>query len=734
MSDQSSNQDKSSVGTLQPPKTLKLDRAADGVATLWFDCPGKVNVLGDATMKELRELIKEIAADNSIKALIITSSKPDTFVSGADLHELLGFESQQAAHALASEGQAVFNNLENLGKPTVTAIHGPCLGGGLEAALCTTRRIATNSPLTIIGLPEVRLGLIPGLGGTQRLPRLIPVKDALEFILDASPTSAEKALALGVIDEIVEDPAQLQVRARSLALELVAGTAKERAAKPAEDPEKLKKLFALMERSVKIRLKGNYPAPLKAIDCVRLSQSTPIAEGLAQEGQYFSELAFGNTSRNLIQFFFSQDFVTRSAARTAERTAKRPLKVLGIVGSGIMGSEISRAATACGLQIRFKTSSKEREKELKERESAHTNITVSADYSVLKDCDIVLEAVIEDPKVKEEVLSQIEKHVSDDCVIATNTSAIELIELGQNLKHPQRFVGTHFFYPVDKMQLVEVASHPSTSNEANARALGLVTTLQKTPINVKDSTGFIVNRLLTSHLLEASRLAETGVPINWIDEAAVQFGLPMGPFTLVDELGIKLGITVAKELYESFGERFLPPRIMRDSDTAGIVGKSLDNGVYIWDESGRKGDFNPKFINMHNLIVSKDKPDEQTIKLLQERMLLPMIDEAARCLEEKVVRKARELDLAMVIGAGFPAFRGGPLRFADQTGIAELLERLQSVYAAMPVSADSFRLETTEGKAAAKQAGAAAGIIRTPSSILLTMNEQGRRFFASGDS
>ena len=699
------------MNTLMTPKTLKIDRSEDGVATLWFDCPGKVNILGDATMQELRELLKEIAADKTIKALIIASAKTDTFVSGADLHELLGFESLQAAHALASEGQAVFNSLENLGKPTVAAINGPCLGGGLEAALCATRRIATDSPLTLIGLPEVRLGLIPGLGGTQRLPRLISVKSALEFILDASPTSAAKALELGIIDEVVPE-ANLLTRARELALQLINGTAADRQVKAEEDPEKNKKLFALMERSVKIRLKGHYPAPVKAIDCVRISQSTALKEGLAKEAEYFSELAFGNTSHNLIQYFFSQDFITRSAARTAERTAKKPIKVLGIVGSGIMGTEIARFATANGLEVRLKTSSKEKETLLKEREAGNKGVKVSADYNVLKDCDVVLEAVIEDPRVKESLLCEIEKYVSEDCVIATNTSSLELIELGQNLKTPQRFVGTHFFYPVDKMQLVEVASHPSTSNETNARALGLVTKLQKTPISVKDSTGFIVNRLLTSHLMEASRLAGEGVPINWIEEASIAFGLPMGPFTLVDELGVMLCITVAKQLFASFGERFTPPNVMKDTDSAGLTGKSSDNGLFIWDASGRKGEFNPKFVQLNKLTISADKPDEATLQLLQDRLLLPMIDEAARCLEEKVVRKARELDLAMIIGAGFPAFRGGPLRYADQTGIAELISRLQKVYELMPIN----------------------GQVRSVSTILTNMNEQGRRFYASGEN
>jgi len=720
LSEQNRNTE-STTGTLTPLQTLKLDRGQDGVATLWFDCPGKVNVLGRGVLEELRRLVKDVAGDTTIKALIITSAKADTYVSGADLHELLAFESQAQAHSLASEGQEVFTAMENLGIPTVCAIDGPCLGGGLESALTATRRIATNSPSTVIGLPEVRLGLIPGLGGTQRLPRLLPVKLALELILESTIMNAEKALELGIIDEVVADPTKLQARARALALELIAGKAAVRKDKPAEDPEKLKKLFALMDRSIKIRLKGHYPAPLAAVECVKASQDLDnIAQGYALEANYFSELALSNKARNLIQFFFSQDFITRSAARTAERTGKKPVKVLGIVGSGIMGTEIARLATSHGLQVRLKTSDKSKEKALKEREADHKNVVVSADYAVLKDCDMVLEAVIEDARIKTALLSEIEKHVADDCVIATNTSAIELIELGQNLKHPQRFVGTHFFYPVDKMQLVEVASHPSTSAESNARALGLVTGLEKTPISVKDSTGFIVNRLLTSHLMEASRLVGNGVPINWIEEAALQFGLPMGPFTLVDELGVKLCITVAKELFESFGERFTPPKVMADSDKAGFIGKSLDNGVFLWDANGKKGDFNPKFIQLHKIVISPEKPDQATLQLIQDQLLLPMVDEAARTLEEKVVRKARELDLAMIIGAGFPPFRGGPLRYADQIGIPQLIERLYKVYGLMPVTAADAAVNS--------------GKVRQPSGILLSMYEQGRRFYASGEN
>lgn len=719
-------------------RDLSVEKEGD-IATLWFDCPGKVNVLGNSTMQELRELLPLLEADHEIKALIIASRKTDTFISGADLHEIMNFQSQDEALALSRDGQKVFNRLAALPYPVVVAIHGPCLGGGLEAALCGSYRIATDSPLTVLGLPEVKLGLIPGLGGTQRLPQLIEVRTALELILTSEIISAAKARELGIVDELVvgaaahsgtesEEIRQLLLEtAKQRAKELISGK-HQRTPGAVEDPAKLKKLFATMERSMKIRLKGHYPAPLKAIEAVKLAvdagegleqkgleQKRPEQKGLeqnglAQEAKSFAELAWDETSGNLIQLFFAQDFISRSAARNAEKAADKKIKHIGIVGSGIMGAEIARLTNQKGLETTIKTSSEERLKELTEQQEhlGLSGVHFTTDLAELKDCDMVIEAVIEDSALKQELLSQLETVVSESCLLVTNTSSMELVELAQELKKPDRFVGLHFFYPVDKMPLVELISHPSTSALSSAKAVSFLTHLEKVPISVKDSPGFLVNRLLTTHLMEASHMLDEGIPINWIEESAVRFGLPMGPFTLVDELGLPLCIDVAKRLHNSFGKRFTPPRCLHQTAAAGLKGK-LSGGCYIW-EDGRKKGLNPEFIRLNNVVVNEEAPSQETIEALQNRLIYVMIDEAARCLEEKVVRKPRELDLALVLGAGFPPFRGGLLRFADsriKNGMGDIVDELLAIYRN---SALNFR---------------------EVSSLLLSMRDSGRRFYSS---
>lgn len=709
------------LATLKHQRDIQVEKLPSGAAFLWFDCAGKANVLGNSAMVELRELIQVIKDDSEIKALIIASKKTDTFVSGADLHEIMSFESFEQAHQLSVDGQLVFNQLADLGKPTVSAINGPCLGGGLEVVLCTDYRIATNADITVIGLPEVRLGLIPGLGGTQRLPRLIPVKDALEFILTSDIVSAQKAHEMGIIDKIVSFDT-LYAEAEKVALALLDGTMPARAAKAEENPDKLKKLFATMERSIQIRLKGNYPAPPKAIEAVKLSTSASLQEGLAREALSFAELASDKTSSNLIQLFFSQDFTARSAARTAEKTAGKAIKKVGVIGSGIMGMDIAKLTANHGIDVIVKTSSQARAEELAANDKTHQQsdavvnnppaiergqIEFTGDLAALAGCDLVVEAVPEDSTLKQKLLAELENHVSDDCILVTNTSALELIELGQELKKPERFVGLHFFYPVDKMPLVEAVSHPSTNNVSNGIALSYVTRLGKVPISVKDSAGFLVNRLLTTHLMEASRLLDEGYPFNWIEDAAVKFGLPMGPFTLVDELGIPLCLSVATKLHNAFGERLTPPVVMKTTSGAGLKGKISGAGCYLWDSNGRKLDINPEFVELAKIKISSEKASDEETAQIQKRLIYVMIDEAARCLEEKVVRKPRELDLALVIGSGFPPFRGGVLRYADSVGIKNLVDDLTEIYT------------TSEPH-------------RQVSNLLRSMSESGRRFYSSG--
>lgn len=691
-----------------------VDIDKDGIVALWFSCEGKANVLGHNSLHHLSEIVTSLKANKNMTGLMMCSDKPDHFVYGADLHEILNFKSFEEAHTLSSEGQKVFNEIENLPVPVVAAIHGPCLGGGLEAALSAKRRIATNDANTIIGLPEVRLGLLPGLGGTQRLPRLIALRAALEFILSSEPVSADRALELCIVDEVV-DKADLYTRARQLVKEMADGTAAVQKVKEAEKPEKAKSLFATMERSLRIKLRGNYPAPLKAVEAVRLSQTEDLLKGLDFEARAFAELAADSTSTNLIQIFFSQDFITRSAERTASRHCPTPPAVIGLVGTGTMATEIIRAAKhhMPAVEFRVKASCAERANQFREHYQDDDKVKVSDSLTVFSDCQLVVEAIVEDTAKKRALLTELEKHVSDDCVIATNTSSLELITLGQDLKKPDRFVGTHFFYPVDKMQLVEVISHPKSSAKATATAISFVTTLKKTPVNVKDSTGFLVNRLLCTHLLESGRLLAEGVPFNWIEDAAVQFGLPMGPFTLLDELGLTLCFSVASELYRTFGERFRTPPLMDAIANGGFTGKASGKGMYVWEDGGRKLHVNEELLKLGDVKISTEKPSAEELEIIQDRLLMPMMDEAARCLEEKVVRKPRELDLALVVGAGFPAFRGGPLRYCDQLGIPEVVARIKKVY------------ELSES-----------GVQRSPCKLLISMAESGngRRFYSSGDS
>jgi 3-hydroxyacyl-CoA dehydrogenase/enoyl-CoA hydratase/3-hydroxybutyryl-CoA epimerase len=693
----------------------------EGIATLWFDSPGNVNSLSSAVLEELKQVV-DLLEENSkcIKVLLLASRKNNQFISGADLHEILSFTTEAQALALSSEGQATFNRLEALPQTVIACIHGTCLGGGLETTLCAKIRLATNHTSTLIGLPEVRLGLIPGLGGTQRLPRLIPVRQALEFILTSETAGAHRAKELGIIDEICgESPDELMARAEEVGRDIINGVTYSQQIKETERPEKLKTVFATMERSIRIRLKGHYPAPIKAIAAVKHSVESDLLTGLDFEAKAFAELAADKRSSNLIQLFFSQDFIVRSAQRSAQKVGATVTK-LGIIGSGTMGLEIAKLALSNGLKVCLKTSSTTRIEELKEYFANHSHIgntdktleemlTITGDYQDLADCDMVLEAILENPELKRQVLTQVESVISQDCVILTNTSSIELLELGQDLKHPERFAGTHFFYPADKMQLVEVINHPSTNQKSQAKALALITSLGKVPVSVKDSNGFLVNRLLTMLLSEAGRMLDEGTPVNWIEDAAIQFGLPMGPFCLIDELGLDLCFSVSRRLHQTLGKRFTSPDSLHEAEKQGLKGKYFKNGFYTWDESGRKGELSPTFLSMKNVKISAEKATENQLQEIQDRLIMPLIDEASRCLEEKVVKKPRELDLALVVGTGFPSFSGGPLRLADSIGIAEVIEKLEQVYRHAPAG-------------------------RTPSRLLQTMLSSGRRFYSTGEN
>jgi 3-hydroxyacyl-CoA dehydrogenase / enoyl-CoA hydratase / 3-hydroxybutyryl-CoA epimerase len=707
---------------IESKKQVILRKRASGVGVVLFDSPGRSNLLTTEVLQELEHALAEVSEDSGIKALMLLSGKHDTFLSGADLHEILRFENRDAAFALSRRGQAVLDRISNLGKPVVVGINGACLGGGLELALACDRRIATTSGATQLGLPEVRLGLIPGLGGTQRLPRLIGVKGALEIILSSEPISAVTAKEMGIVDDVVA-PDELMARLEQEALALLhaqeigARFGYDAAANP-KDPQ----LLNMAERSVRIKTKGHYPAHTRVINVIRDGLANGMETGLQLEAETFADLAVGEVARNLIFLFFTSEFARQSAAAQVKKSGIPEVETVGVIGGGNMGGGIAQLAALSGHKVLVSEMTEERARAAVEQirnrlsqqrpsnsqpesllheAAAAVNHVPSTDG--MAGADLVIEAVFEDLELKGKIFNQLVDNAKDDCVFASNTSSLSLSEIAARVKSPQRVVGLHFFHPVDKMPLIEVINQPDTAPWAMARAMSFVSKLGKVPVLVKDGPGFLVNRLLCCYLAEAGKLAEEKVPMNWIDDAAVAFGMPMGPLALLDEVGLDIAYKVSSMLHERCGDRLAPPAVFQKVEQLGLIGKKAGVGLYLW-EDGRKQSFNPQLIQAASLVVTETKPDPDKITEICDRLVLPMIDEAARCLSEKIVRKPRELDMSMILGIGFPAFRGGPLRYADTRGIPDIVENL-------------IAMQPATG--------------RTVSPLLATMSSTGRRFYSS---
>jgi 3-hydroxyacyl-CoA dehydrogenase/enoyl-CoA hydratase/3-hydroxybutyryl-CoA epimerase len=666
-----------------------------------LDAAGKSNLLSSHVIDEFAEKIQEAKRDPDIKALAIISGKPDTFLSGADLHEIMKFGTSEQAEELSSRGQRVFNSLANIGKPTVAGIHGICLGGGLELVLCCNKRIATDAANTLLGLPEVRLGFVPGLGGTQRLPRLMGVRNSLEIILTGEPVSAVRALELGIIDELCSQDDLLD-HVEKAALDLLQSgkwqSPDEIAPLSELTADKMKSLFAMAERSVRIRTRGNYPAQTQVLEVMKTGLQDGIAAGLELEAKTFAKLSVSDVSKNLVFLFFTTEFARQSAIAQAVKAGTVPVKTIGVIGAGMMGSSIAQLAAQHGFNVLFQSAQEERSKNLSQRakeislrlekgkadpsnkNNAIGTITPVGSDQELAKADLIIEAGSESSEVKSAIFNRLSQIVSPEAVIASNTSSLSISSFKKDLPASLQLVGMHFFHPVDKMPLVEVIAAPDTSKKALAQVTGFLTKVGKTPVSVKDSPCFLVNRLLYCYLVEAARIAVEKIPINWVEEAAIEFGMPMGPMALLDEVGLDIANMVAKALEKAFGERMSAPKELHEALELGMVGKKTGRGIYSWDATGKRLGFDPNLTENLGLIVSTTKVEKELGKALTMRMILPMVDEAARCLEEKVVRRPREIDLCMVMGMGFPPFRGGLLRYADQLGLKNVVSELEILY------------------------------------------------------
>ncbi|CAN5554527.1 hypothetical protein BH10CYA1_BH10CYA1_25370 [soil metagenome] len=592
---------------------LIIRKKKSGVAFLFLDSPGKQNFLTSDVFDELSEAIADIEADPEIKAVVLISGKGDTFVAGADLHEILKYKSVEDGEHLSRRGNKIFSDLAEISKPTVAAINGLCVGGGLELALCCDRRIATNAPITVLGLPEVGHGLIPGLGGTQRLPRLIGATNAIEFILSGDLLTANQALALQIVD-LVESADDLLKRSESLALQLVEIGPRERKKVAQKLPiESLHRLFALYQRSVRLRTKGRYPAQRLVLDVMKKGLISGIDEGSEAEISTFSELAVGAVARNLIFLFFSKELAKQLALKLTQTI-----------------NENQRQA----------------------------------------------EFVIFDPAND---LASVATNLESDTVLGILTSTNLVGEITATIPNNANIVGLQFFHPVDQIRLVELIPHANSSKYAQAQATKFILNSKRLPQIVRDSPGFLLNRIVYAYLQQAARLAESGVPINWLEKSATDFGMPVGPFAALDEIGLSLALSITKYLNVKVGDRFSIPSSISKAIDAGIQGRLTGSGTYIWQDD-KKVSLNPDLQKKLGFTISEDEPSlEQALKLA-DMMILPMVDEAARCLEEKVVRRAREIDLCIVLGIGFPAFRGGILKYADSLGIKEIIGEINEIY------------------------------------------------------
>jgi 3-hydroxyacyl-CoA dehydrogenase / enoyl-CoA hydratase / 3-hydroxybutyryl-CoA epimerase len=675
-------------------QALTLELGTDRILVVTLDIPGeKVNTLSRALVGEFKALLDDLETRTDLAGVVLRSGKPDNFIAGADINDFGLIRSQLEGETLSREGQALLDRLESAPVPIVAAIHGSALGGGLETALACHYRIASDDPRTVVGLPEVMLGLIPGAGGTQRLPRLVGLAASLDMILTGRTLKARRALKAGVIDEVVPAPVLLQAAKRA-AQALSDGTLKPRR-RGIPFSEKLLRPIIFRKARASVMAKGgkHYPAPLRAIDVVQKGTATTLAEGLKLEAREFGTLAVSEVSRALVSVFFATQQIKKDAGYP-DGTSAREVNKLGVLGAGLMGAGIAGAGAEAGALVRLRDTSHEalgralrHQRELLDERRKRGSLTrldldkrmdrvsVTTDYSGFRRADLVIEAVFEDLDLKRRVLAEVEAATVEECVFASNTSSLPIAEIARDARRPSRVLGMHFFSPVHKMPLLEVIVTPQTDAWATATAVTFGRRLGKHVIVVRDGPGFYTTRALAPYMNEAARLLEEGVAVETIDTAMTDFGFPVGPMTLLDEVGIDVGAKVAKVLHEAFGERVAPPASMVRVLEDGRLGRKNKRGFYVYN-GDKKVD--PSVYTLLGITQPRRDVDPREI---QERLVFSFVNEAALCLEEGILRSPRDGDVGAIFGLGFPPFLGGPFRYLDHLGArfaVEVLERLRA--------------------------------------------------------
>ncbi|QBQ55618.1 fatty acid oxidation complex subunit alpha FadJ [Nitrosococcus wardiae] len=705
------------VGNTQ---SLWVERREDNAAIIWFDVPdAPVNTLQAGFEQDFNHVLEQLVADKDLEAVVLASAKKD-FIAGADIKMLTQLPDSEAARQLSHAAQGVMKRVESFPLPIVAAIHGVCLGGGLEVALACQARVASNSDRTQFGQPEVKLGVIPGVGGTQRLPRLVGLESALDMILTGKTVSVSKARAMGLVDEVVPQPVLLEAalaRARELSwkelrekkegearssrgLSQVLGSIlnlrKLRTLLLEENPAGRSVLFNQAKKKVLSHTHGNLPAPLQALEVIRTGIEEGLEAGFKAEVEAFGELAVSTKARNLMALFLARTALKKDAGTEAEVSSREVHKV-GVLGAGLMGSGVTYVTAAeAGLPVRLKDVNHEvlrrglrsvwnsvteqvqkRRMTLGERDRVLALVRPTTEYTGFKQADVVIEAVSENLEVKHQVLREVEAYGSPEMIFASNTSTIPIHKIAEASQHPEAVIGMHYFSPVPKVPLLEVIVTDKSAPEVIATCVALGKRQNKTVIVVRDGTGFYTTRILGPYINEAIHLLAEGVSIEEIDKALVNFGFPVGPFKLVDEVGIDVVQKIAQILHGAFGGRMKPTLILEKLVEADRLGKKNGRGFYRYQKVDGTFKGKGKQIDKSVYPLLDVKPQKKLeANNIAMRCLLPMINEAVYCYSDGILRSARDGDVGAVFGLGFPPFLGGPFRFIDNQGISEIVEQL----------------------------------------------------------
>ncbi|MEC9004129.1 MAG: 3-hydroxyacyl-CoA dehydrogenase NAD-binding domain-containing protein [Planctomycetota bacterium] len=671
------------------------------IAVLTLDVPGKsANTLSSSVLQELSDHLDVLQPRDDLAGLIITSGKPDMFIAGADLREFVAFLGlpKEKTHELSRDGQRLLRRLSLCPFVTVAAIDGICVGGASELVSWCDRRLLTNNDKTQFGFPEVKLGLIPGWGGTVRAPRLVGLSNALELITSGDSIDSDTAALTGWCDDVVAVDQLLPAAVRLIRDDQRTGkylADRKKWEQPLESNEtELGFLGVTASAWIRQQTKGHYPAPMAALELMAETARLDVETACEKEASQLAALFGSPINAALLNVFFLQDRVKKDTGIEGTEVVPQPVESVGVIGAGIMGAGISAANVKRDVSVTLSDASRESLAKGAQQvfeEISYNKKTQAADVRraiekgpllnlshsdhEFSSCNLVVEAVVENLEIKQQVLQAVEKQLEPGAILASNTSTIPITTLAGQLQRPADFCGIHFFNPVRKMQLVEVIRGKQTSDLTVATAVAYTKQIGKLPIVVNDGPGFLVNRLLFPYMNEAIELLCEGVTVAQIERAAKSFGMPMGPVTLYDVVGIDTAVYAGRTIYEAFPDRCVVSPLLPAMVKAGRLGQKTGHGFFKYQKKKNRGQHDPEFDEFLQPFVRKK--ESLTPEQITARLFMPMLLEATRVLEEGIVRSARDVDLGLIFGIGFPPFKGGLLFWADTIPGKELLETLK---------------------------------------------------------